>query len=123
MVRLPLSDDLNCEELIMNINTILAQPHNEAYSQWGASMGRRNQREGLPERLHLQRMRFVDGDYDTGGAYWGGGSKAGVMYCAFSPADTANDCPIEVFVRATTREEAKEKVLALLPEYGWTFYR
>ena len=30
--------------------------------------------QGEPEKLHLQRLRWVDGDYDTGGAYWGSGN-------------------------------------------------
>lgn len=106
----------------MNINQILALPSNRAYNQYGANMGRRDQREGTPERLHLQRLRFVGGDYDTGGAYWGGGSKAGSIYCAFSPVDTENDFPIQVFVRAISREEAMAKVLSVLGE-GFSFLR
>ena len=83
-------------------------------------MGRRNQTEGTPERLHLQRIRFVDYDYDAGGAYWGGDSP---LYCAFSPATTQNATPIMVFVRAGSRHEAKQKVLAELPGKGWGFVR
>ena len=95
----------------MNINEILALPHNKGYSNRGANMGRMSQTEGTPERLHLQKMRFVDGDYDTGGAYWGGGVK---MWCAFSPQNTQNEFPIQVFVRAKCRGEAKIKVVANL---------
>src|SRR5581483_9116631 len=106
-----------------DINKILARPCNCASDGYGSSMGRRDQREGTPECLHLQRLRFVDGDYDTGGAYWGGGSKDGAIYCAFSPEDTENDVPIMVFVRARNREEAKEKVLERLHREGFTFAR
>jgi hypothetical protein len=106
----------------IDINAILALPMNDAGSKYGADMGRSNQTEGTPERLHLQRLRFVDGDYDTGGAYWGGNSKAGCIYCAFSPEDTENEFPIRVFVRAIDRQEAKEKVLALLSGEGWSFF-
>jgi len=104
-----------------DINKILARPCNKACDAYGSSMGRRDQREGTPERLHLQKLRFVGGDYDTGGAYWGGGSKDGAIYCAFSPEDTENDVPIMVFVRARNREEAKHKIRDLLPGEGWSF--
>ena len=103
-----------------NINEILARPAHKACNQYGANMGRRNLTEGIPERLHLQRVRMVDGCYDTGGAYWGGPAD---LYCAFSPDDTANETPIRVFVRAKGNAEAKVKVLALLGSEGWTFFR
>lgn len=103
-----------------NINEILARPANKACSIRGADMGRPCWKQGKPERLHLQRLRFVDGDYDTGGAYWG--SPANV-WCAFSPDTTQNEHPIRVFVRANSRQEAKNNVLELLPGDGWTFFR
>lgn len=109
-----------------DINEILARPAHHASSQYGARMGRGNQTQGEPEKLHLQRMRFVDGDYDTGGAYWGGNSRAGVMYCAFSPDDTVNNPPVRVFVRAKNRADAKEAVLDELNAEegdGWTFFK
>ena len=102
----------------MNINTMLALPSNAGCNQYGASMGRRNQTDGKPETLHLQELRMVELAYDTGGAYWGMGEP---IYCAFSPVDTENEYPVQVFVRAATREEAKAKVLGLLPGDGWTF--
>ena len=43
----------------------------------GAGMGRENW--GLSEHrehhmvMNLQRVKLIDGDYDLGGAYWGGG--------------------------------------------------
>ena len=94
-----------------DINEILKRPCYHACSARGADMGRRNQAEGQPERLHLQRIRFVDGDYDTGGAYWGGDS---LLYCAFSPETTENDPPIMVFVRAKDRIEAKQAAATVL---------
>ena len=106
-----------------NINKILALPSNKGCGPRGADMGRRSQLEGHPERLHLQRMRFVDGDYDTGGAYWGGGRDATPMWCAFSPDNTTNETPIRVFVRGRNREDAKQQVLAQLPGEGWKFFR
>jgi hypothetical protein len=88
----------------------------KAYSERGADMGRRNQLPDVtdaPVRLRLQRMRMVDGDYDQGGAYWGANinGKIGDMYAAWGEWDKQ----VRVFVRAHDREEAKTKVLALLP--------
>jgi hypothetical protein len=103
----------------IDINKTLALPSNCACSRYGASMGRSNQKEGTPERLHLQRLRMVDQAYDTGGAYWGMGTP---LYCAFSPEDTENEVPIRLFLRATDRHEAKEKALSLLPGQGWSFF-
>ena len=106
----------------MNINAILALPVNKGYSSRGAAMGRMDDLEGQPERLHLQQLHMQDGDYDTGGAYWG--YTAGQpMWCAFSPDDTNNDVPIRVFVRATDREAAKKAILKKLPGTGWSFFR
>lgn len=89
----------------------------KAYNQFGASVGRRND---LPDnrqeaiKLRLAQMQMRDGgDYDTGGAYWGGYSKtAGRMFCAWGEGE---EIQVRVFVRAHTRKEAKEKVRAILP--------
>jgi|GEM_PF-1123923 len=108
-----------------DINKILALPCNRGCSIRGADMGRRSQVEGTPERLHLQRLRFVSGDYDTGGAYWGGGSESGSVWCAFSPDTTQNDPPIRVFVRGRNRAEARAAVLQALTGQGqgWSFFK
>ena len=97
----------------MNINSILDTDRNKACSKYGSQMGRRN-RIGEPTKLHLQRVDFIDGDYDRGGAYWGSGG--GPLYSAFSKDETTL-----VFVRATNRGDAKAKVIELLGE-GWGFY-
>jgi len=62
--------------------------------------------------LYLQRLRMVDGDYDTGGAYWGGPCEQGSMYCAFSGKGTD---PIQVFVRARTAADAVRMVFEKIP--------
>lgn len=67
-------------------------------SKYGAPMGRHDKILGDPVKLHLQRVRFVDGDYDEGGAYWGGGGKP--LYCAWN----TYFC---VFRRAHDRAHAK----------------
>ena len=85
----------------------------------GAPMGRPdvipdwvvNQKAPTPT-LHLRRMKMVDHDYDTGGAYWGGPCEHGCMWCAFSGKDTE---PIQVFVRARTVTDAMRMVLDKIP--------
>ena len=87
-----------------------------ASSSWGADMGRPNL---LPDdcnaaiKLHLERLKWVDHDYDSGGAYFGGGN-GDFIYCAYVKE-------IRIFVRAKTRVEAKGKVKELLPNAR--FYR
>jgi hypothetical protein len=108
-----------------DINKILARPENVRSSRYGAAMGRMDQAKGDPsEKLYIQRLKWEDGDYDTGGAYWGGG--VGDMYCAFSPEDTKDERPIRIFVRATSLHRAKEKAIEVLEEAngesGWSFY-
>lgn len=88
----------------------------KAYSERGADMGRRNQLPDVtdvPVRLRLQKMRMEDGDYDQGGAYWGANinHKIGDMYAAWGEWGTQ----VRVFVRAHDRDEAKAKVLEILP--------
>lgn len=80
------------------------QPSNVS-SKFGAPMGRRSYAahdpsKGAP-RLSLQRLRLNQGGYDSGGAYWGIGDP---MWVA-----TDGD-GIEVFVRAPTRDAAKQAV-------------
>lgn len=104
-----------------DINKILARPAYNASSKYGSQMGRRNQNQGAPEALYLQRVRFVDGDYDAGGAYWGGGPRTQPLWCAFSPETTENEELVMVFVRAANREDAKASVLDELLEEGFTF--
>ena len=105
-----------------DINRILAKPEYNVSSSFGAPMGRRNQCDGAAEMLHLQRIRFVDGDYDAGGAYWGGGIGTDPLWCAFSPDDTNNEEPIMIFVRAKTQADAIVAVLDEVKEGGdWSF--
>jgi hypothetical protein len=81
----------------------------------GTQMGRRNE---LPSdsneavKLRLERLRFVDGDYDQWGAYWGGGPDVLPIYCAWGDSE---ENQVRVFVRAQDRVAAKAHVLKLLP--------
>lgn len=82
-------------------------------SRYGAPMGRPDNlpdNRHAPVALHLERLRMVDGDYDEGGAYWGGPGPAGAMYCAW------NEDGVRVYVRATDLEQAKSKVKRTLPQ-------
>ena len=90
----------------MNINAKLkATP---AYSARGAPMGRMNwgmnDHHKRPMMMYLQRVRFIDGDYDLGGAYWGGPPSL-PLFCAWAEDDEAR-----VFVRTKDRNAAKLEV-------------
>jgi len=84
-------------------------------SSRGAPMGRCC--NFLPDfvgvKVHLQQVPMVDGDYDKGGAYWGGGSP---LFCAWGDNEKLGE-QVFTFVRASTREAAK----LLIP--GARFYR
>ena len=64
-------------------------------------------------KLHLKRLKWVDGDYIENGAYFGGG-MGDYVYCAFSEE-------VQYFVRAKTRNEAKAFVMEAIPNAK--FYR
>ena len=75
----------------------------------GAAMGRRDLIPPDPDtvrKLHLVKLRWVDGDYDEGGAYWGN-SGGTAIYWAFGQSDTEK---AECFVRAIGRQAAKSTV-------------
>ena len=83
----------------------------------GAMMGRPTivpENTTKPVKLHLHRVRLVDGDYDQGGAYWGGGFGLDPLFCAFGDG-------VQVFLRARHRTEAKAKIRHILPNAR--FYR
>ena len=93
-------------------------------SPQGAQMGRRNILSATPPaslKLHLTRLRWVDGDYDQFGAYWGRSPAAGDVYCAQSEVElpwvsnwdgsiVTEPRRVEIFVRATNRRAAKAGV-------------
>jgi hypothetical protein len=81
-------------------------------------MGRRNEipNDYAGERLHLHRLRAVNGDYDQGGAYWG---NARNIWCAW--ADEGESKATRIFVRAENRGLAKSLVREILPSAK--FYR
>ena len=86
----------------------------------GAQMGRCNRlplqfmgTNAEPVKLQMERLRWVCYDYDTGGAYWGR-SNGDFIFCAWK--DNA-----KVFVRANTRNQAKQLVREHFPKAK--FYR
>lgn len=97
-----------------DINIILGMKCHKACGPRGADMGRPN-KIGEPQRLYLQRVRFVDHDYDTGGAYWGGGRDSLPIWCAF--AGNAEDViDTMIFVRAKDRKAAKTAIMEVIDD-------
>lgn len=78
--------------------------------RYGAPMGRRESTEGADARARCFRLRFIDGCYDEGGAYWGAPAN---VYCA------TNDEGLLLFCRADSRKEAKGKFRERLPSLRW----
>lgn len=75
----------------------------------GSMMGRRIILPDDPEasiKLRMEHLRFVDGCYDQGGAYWGAPCD---LYCAYGEEG------VQVFVRAINRQGAKNKVRESIP--------
>ena len=99
----------------ININNYLK--NNPSNCNRGAPMGRAsylsNELSDQLTPLHLQKLIFVDGDYDKGGAYWGGGSNLGSMYCAFTP-----NMETMIFVFSKSRNSAKEQVVDFVDHNG-----
>ena len=80
----------------------------------GSMMGRPNlipADASTVTKLHLIKLRFVDGDYDEGGAYWGAGLP---IYWAYGDE-------VEAFFRARNRPDAKRQAFTLFPNAK--FYR
>ena len=90
----------------MDINAKLKADN--ATTRRGAQLGRRDwgliEHRERPMKMHLQRVKFVDGDYDLGGAYWGG-HPSEPLFCAWAEAVDAR-----VFVRAKDRSHAKREI-------------
>lgn len=89
----------------------------KAHSQYGASMGRRDNitETAFPVKFHLRRVRLDSGGYDNGGAYWGHGAP---LYYAWGDGEEERQ---EMFFRAHSREDAKQQLRGAFP--NCTFYR
>lgn len=101
----------------------------------GSQMGRANVLPSDPAqrsarcKLRLVRLRWVSGDYDPAGAYWGatrrypyhGPGMAPALDWIFRAVGNVGDVRAEVFTRARDRATARAAVAVLLP--GARFYR
>ena len=67
--------------------------------------------KGATPKVSLRRLRWVDHDYDQWGAYWGGGMGDFIWWGQYEDADECKD----IFVRAFSRDEAKDKVREEIP--------
>jgi|ERR1035441_1505720 hypothetical protein len=79
----------------------------------GSEMGRRNVLPAdtqAPIKLRLAKLRWVDGDYDEQGAYWGHGPGLADVFCAWDEAG------VRIYIRGRNRESAKQGVWKVLPK-------
>lgn len=90
---------------------------NSGSHKFGASMGRLNSipeqyrgDDANPIKLRMERLQWVDFDYDQYGAYWGH-QKGTHIYCAWN-----DDLGVMVFVRSANRKHAKEYVRTNIPQ-------
>lgn len=93
---------------------MIIPPLTDVSSARGAPMGRPNQhasepRDQLRPVLALVRLRFEDGDYDEGGAYWGAPATVWRVY------GEAADEVIDFYLRAANREAAETAALQEYP--------
>jgi hypothetical protein len=90
-------------------------------SRFGAPMGR-GACHASPDYaglVRIERVRMVDGDYDRGGAYWGGGGLP--LFVVWSVDVDDDNAAIEYFERAPNRESMKAAVRKRYPNVR--FYR
>lgn len=87
--------------------------------RYGAPMGRPDitPDHNNPIKLHLRKLRWVDGDYDEGAAYWGYVRGEHIYRAVGYGKEELN----ELFVRAKSREDARKQVLEVFPRAK--FYR
>jgi len=91
----------------MNINKWLK--NHPVSCKYGAPLGDSGERgdPDYPYKFYLQRIRFVDGDYDPAGTYWGGGCGTQPLWGYMAEDDEAL---VRGFVRAKNRALAKIKI-------------
>ena len=81
-------------------------------SSRGAPMGRPNTwPDTRPTRYHIKRATPTDGDYDQGGAYWGGLDHH-PLFCAWSRDPDPHG--FALYFRADNREHAARVARALI---------
>ena len=82
-------------------------------SKFGAPMGRQDSpgNTSQPVAFTLIQLQWEDGDYDTGGAYWGNGDGQHIFH-ALAEQDEEQ---VELFRRATSFSEAEKQILTAYP--------
>jgi len=82
-------------------------------STFGAPMGRQDSPgdTSQPVAFTLIQLQWEDGDYDTGGAYWGGGEGQHIFHALAEQEDEQ----VELFRRAASFSEAEKQILADYP--------
>jgi hypothetical protein len=84
--------------------------------KYGAPMGRYSAPiTELSGKVHIRYVPFFSGDYDQGGAYWGGGRYTLPLFCAWDNEGTT------VYFRSCSRDTAKDQLSTKNPNI--TFYR
>lgn len=86
----------------------MKQQFPDVSSKYGAPMGRDDFVHNPDAEVTLFKVRFVDGDYDDGGAYWGGYEP---LYCARD-----DEGEVQTFIRADSRKAAEAALLADHPD-------
>ncbi len=84
--------------------------HPEPSGKWHADPATRAEFDAMEaaEPMHLRRVP-LQGDYDPGGAYWGGAAVSGSLYCAWNSART-------YWTRAHSRKAAAANIRAQHPD-------
>lgn len=77
-------------------------------SKYGAPMGRRTILDDREAEAVLFEVQMVDGDYDVGGAYWGG-SPSPPLFAAIGDG-------FQVFVRASNWVDARDRLYEQYPD-------
>ena len=101
-----MTDILECKD-IFSANRTLA----DVGSPWGAPTGRRKNTENPAATVRLFRILYVDGDYDYGGAYWGGDRP---LYAAIGDEFLQ-------FIRAPTLVAAGKQLMEEYPDLVITY--
>lgn len=90
-------------------DTTRKDPFEKVNGQHGAPMGRPSFGTAPESGIQLFKSRWVDGDYDKGGAYWGYSKRGDFIYAA---VDSAIPCRYCRYCRAANRAEAA-KIMGL----------
>ena len=86
-------------------------------SRFGAQMGRMSifpENRKTTGKLKYRTLKWVDRDYDENGAYWGNNGRDSI-YFFFGDLE-GEEFTTQIFIRATSIQDAKDRVLEILPE-------